>query len=153
MNLQTNKSIKKILCTSTFIIFLCVFFGTVAIAANDKYVPLSPLPSIAGSSPTNSSSDFSGYVIQLYQWGVALTSGLAVVVIMWGGVGYVTSAGGGGIEEAKGRISAAIMGLLLALSSYIILKTINQDLLNVNFNLDPLPVSTGGNTGGASGDW
>jgi hypothetical protein len=74
---------------------------------------------------------------------VALTSGLAVVVIMWGGVGYVTSAGGGGIEEAKGRISAAIMGLLLALSSFIILKTINQDLLNVNFNLDPLNVPAG----------
>ncbi|HEY4512699.1 MAG TPA: hypothetical protein VJH63_03535, partial [Candidatus Paceibacterota bacterium] len=40
----------------------------------------------------------------------------------------------------KERIQSAILGLLLALGSYIILKTINPDLLNLTFKLDLLKV-------------
>ncbi|MDB5204006.1 MAG: hypothetical protein JWP09_34, partial [Candidatus Taylorbacteria bacterium] len=38
---------------------------------------------------------------------------------------------------------ASIMGLLLALGSYIILSTVNKDLLNLNFNLGNLTVQQG----------
>jgi hypothetical protein len=132
----------QILVIASLLFFVGFVLPTLA---ESTYIPLSPIPGLSdsGAPQANGGSGFSGYIVQLYQWGVALTSGLAVVVIMWGGIGYVTSAGGGGIEEAKGRISAAIMGLLLALSSYIILRTINQDLLNVSFNLNPITVGAG----------
>ena len=113
----------------------------------EGYQPLAPLPGLTADKdgkniPVNAKegeeSGLSIYVRGLYKWGVALTSGLAVIMIMWGGVEYMTSAGGGGIEEAKKRVSAAIAGLLLALGSYIILQTINRDLVNVHFDLDPI---------------
>ncbi len=132
----------------SLIIIILVCFGVYeyAFAASANYVPLAPIPGLTGgttlgTNATQSSPGLSAYLAQLYTWSVAAASGLAVVMIMWGGVEYMTSAGGGGVEEAKKRISASIMGLLLALGSYIILSTVNKDLLKLNFNLGTLSVA------------
>ncbi len=142
--------------------FLILFFITYSVVIipyfsfgdNGKYTPLAPIPGLSDNvAPIDTENGLSIYVNQLYTWGVALASGLAVMMIIWGGVGYVTSAGGGGIEEAKGRINAAILGLLLALGSYLILKTINPELLKTTFDLATITVNTttqngnGGNGG------
>ncbi len=139
-----------------FIIFgiiLAIFYlPHISIGAGASgYTPLAPIPGLTdgttlGTNSTQASPGFSAYLRQLYTWVVAAASGLAVVMIMWGGVEYMTSAGGGGVEEAKKRISASIMGLLLALGSYIILATVNKDLLNLNFNLGTISVMQEGFT-------
>jgi hypothetical protein len=139
---------KKLFILILFLSLLNIF--QVSFSAADGYQPLSAIPGLtdtnvtfdSGGTNSSSGSGLSNYIGGLYKWGVALTSGLAVLVIMWGGVGYMTSAGGSGIEEAKGRISAALMGLLLALGSYIILQTINKDLLKTTFNLTPVTVTS-----------
>lgn len=140
---------KKILITPVLVLLLNLIFVTSVLAvgqsSNGGYQPLAPIPGLTGSSvpmttATNGANGFSEYIKLLYKWGVSAASGLAVVVIMYGGVQYMTSAGGGGIEEAKGRIQGAVMGLLLALGSYIILQTINRDLLSTNFALETLSV-------------
>lgn len=122
------------------IILLVICFGVYKYVDAGSYVPLAPIPGltsdiITGKGTATSGIGLSAYLQQIYIWAVAAASGLAVVMIMWGGVEYMTSAGGGGVEEAKKRISAALMGLLLALGSYVILNTINKDLLKLNFDL------------------
>lgn len=146
--MKNNKNkIRKtlnILCFSIIgMLTILTSVGVVNGANKDQYQPLAPINGITDTNsipPIDSTNGLSIYVTQLYKWGVAGASGLAVLMIIWGGVGYVTSAGGGGIEEAKARISAAITGLLLALGSYIILNTINKDLLSTKFDLDPIQV-------------
>lgn len=64
----------------------------------------------------------------------------AVLMIIIGGVGYVlTSAQGkpNDVKDAENRIKYAIGGLLLALASWLILNTINPDLLKKGLTLPP----------------
>lgn len=94
------------------------------------YEVLQPLPNLTGKE----TSSVGGYLSNIYLIGIGLAGVLAVLMIVIGGIQYVAS----GIspsakEDAKGKITSAILGLLLALLSYIILNTINPDLLNFNF--------------------
>ncbi len=133
-----------------FVTSIC--FGIYTYASAAGYIPLTPLPGLTSGIPTNtnagaSGSGFSAYLRILYVWGVAAASGLAVIMIMWGGVEYMTSAGGGGVEEAKKRISSAVLGLILALGSYIILYTINRNMLRLDFGIGQINVGVSKNQG------
>jgi hypothetical protein len=80
---------------------------------------------------------------------IGLCAVAAVIMIVIGGIEYSTSELVSGKAAAKDRIQSALLGLLLALCSYLILYTINPDLLNTNFGvpaasldvvLDPITV-------------
>src|SRR5690349_16418538 len=87
---------------------------TLAFAAGG-YQPLSPLP----STDPNSVEAFTAvgednlvpYLQALYKFGVAAAAGLAVVMVIWGGVEYITSVAGEGKSGGKERITSAILGL------------------------------------------
>ena len=64
-------------------------------------------------------------------WGV-----LAMIMIMAGGLEYMTTELISNKEQAKERIANAIFGLLLALGAYTILYTINPELLNTNIKIE-----------------
>ncbi len=56
----------------------------------------------------------------------------ALIMIIWGGVNYLTSAGDPSkARDAKKRVFAAILGLIILFSSWMILNTINPDLVNI----------------------
>ena len=110
-----------------------------------KFVFLAPLP-INGITPTNAKEKTGGdidlggdgatqYVKNLYIFGVAVAAGLAVIMIVIGGIEMSTiDAMSGKIDgSGKKRINAALSGLALALLSYLILSTINVNLLSANF--------------------
>ena len=92
------------------------------------------LPNQSGTIKTGG-SDLSPYLGGLYSFGVAAAAGLAVIMVIWGGIEYITSVAGEGKSGGKDKITSAILGLLLALGSYIILNTINKDLLKLSFDL------------------
>ncbi|MFH0840624.1 MAG: hypothetical protein V1865_01385 [bacterium] len=74
------------------------------------------------------------YIESLYGWGVGVIAILSVLTIAIGGVIWVTAAGNQGrITEAKSWIGSSLLGLTLALSSYLILTTINPDLGGVGW--------------------
>lgn len=56
-------------------------------------------------------------------------------MIIWAGVQYATTEAISGKSEAKKHWQGAIFGLLLLLGSYLILKTINVDLVNQDLSL------------------
>jgi len=69
------------------------------------------------------------YIRGIYQYAIGIVGILAAIVLMWGGVMWLTSGGNTGqVSEAKEWIKASLTGLVIALSSYTILYIINPDL-------------------------
>jgi len=74
----------------------------------------------------------SDYISALYQYSVGIAAILAMVMIMVGGFLWLTSAGSPDrVGKAKEFITSAIMGLALALFSFVILYTINPRLVGL----------------------
>ena len=103
------------------------------------YIPLSTIPSLTGAEIA-ANGDIGAYLQSLYTFGVSAAAGLAVIMVIWGGIEYITSASGEGKGGGKEKITSAILGLLLALGSYIILNTINPELLTLKFFVEELKV-------------
>ncbi len=115
--------------------------GGALIASAQTYLPLAPLPGtvIAGTDST----DLSTYLTGMIKLLVALGGALAVVMLVIGGTQYVAA----GINpsakgDAKDRILNALIGLTLVLTSYLILNSINPNLVAFNLNLPAIGVST-----------
>ncbi len=78
------------------------------------------------------------YIDALYRYGIAIISILAIIALMIGGVLWLTSAGRSEkIADAKKWISGGLMGMLIMISSYMILNIINPALTQ----LSPLKLS------------
>jgi len=137
-------NIKKILK----IIFLGSFFllPVFALAGPYNYIPMEQIPGQPGV-PT----DFYIYVSYLYQFGIGAVGIAALLMLAIGGFMYITSAGNNAsMEKAKGVITDAIVGVILALTAYLLLYTINPDLVKIK-RLTPVPLanlSTPGAPGG-----
>ena len=75
------------------------------------------------------------YITEIYRYLIGIVGILAAVVIMMAGVAWLVSAGNATIiGQAKSYIGGAIMGLILALTSYYILSFINDGLVNFKIN-------------------
>ena len=73
-----------------------------------------------------------GYVNRLYIYALGLVGLTALGAIIFGGILYTTSAGNPSLQgDAKKRINSALIGLGILLTSYLILYTINPDLVNL----------------------
>jgi len=86
------------------------------------------IPGLAGKQVR----DLAQYIQVVYAWGVRVAAIAAVIAIMIGGLLWLTSAGAERLGKAKEIIGNAIIGLLLALFSFVILKTINPDLVRLS---------------------
>jgi hypothetical protein len=74
------------------------------------------------------------YIAGVYKYLLGIATTIAIVMIMIGGLQW---AFGGTSEEAitkaKGRIKNAVTGLILLLSTYLILYTVNPNLIKLQF--------------------
>ncbi len=98
-----------------------------------KYSPLEPLPGLENISTV----DFASMLNLLFRVLITVGALFAVGTLVWGGIMYMTSGATGEIGEARKRMQAAIYGLLLLAGSWLILHTINPQLLNFSLSLDP----------------
>jgi hypothetical protein len=75
-----------------------------------------------------------------YEWGITIGGVVTFFSLVLGGFKYLTSMGNPTLmAEAKNQIQSAIFGLILLLSSWLILNTINPDL--TSFKSNPLDFS------------
>src|SRR3989339_625740 len=119
-----------------------LLFSTPALATSLEY----PLP---GQEKEVTSP--AAYVKSLYEFGVIAAGILAVLMVMLGGFLYMTAGGNpGGVEKGKNLISGALWGVVLLLSSYVILYTIDPGLTRLDFELGKVAerTSSGGGGGG-----
>lgn len=86
-------------------------------------------------SPTTELSSVPEFVGSVFPTLVAIIAAAAVLAIAFWGVRYMLSNVAGIKGVSKNRIWDALFGLLIALSAYLILKTINPDILNSLNNL------------------
>lgn len=78
----------------------------------------------------NDTSLICNYIIAIYKYGIAIIGVLAVIAVAIGGTYWVLAAGNSGrIGEAKAWIFSGLSGLILALSSFLILSTISSQLV------------------------
>ncbi len=108
-----------------------------------NFVPQTTIPNSefqVGSQIVIKEDTLGKYIKAVYQYGVGLVSILAVVMIMWGGFKYIFAAGSKDrVQGAKATMISATMGLILALGSYILLYTINPDLVVLRDLVVPEP--------------
>ncbi len=70
------------------------------------------------------------YIKSIYIYSISIVGILATVVIMIGGLIWITSMGNAArVANAKDWIGAALTGLALAMFSYVLLSIINEDLV------------------------
>lgn len=128
----------------TFLLVGTFFIGTEVFAqSNAGLVPASfNLRSACVPGTTAGLGDLAGCIKGLYQFGVSAVAILAVAVIIWGGFVWLTSGGNvSRIESAKEWINGAVFGLILALSSFILLNTINPQLVRIDQLSIPNPAA------------
>ena len=97
------------------------------------------LPNLPNAPASSASSGLPGYINYLFIFGLSLITVLALGQMMFGGIKYILAAGNVvKVENAKDTIQQALLGLGLLLVSYLLLRTINPDLVNLkNPNLAP----------------
>jgi len=103
------------------------------------YEPLSPLPGIGQTVPGGTETvidvtQHQAYFEGMFRLLISIATALAVIMIMIGGMQYMMSGAFSTKEEGKKRIFAAVFGLLLAFLAWVILFTINPNLLRLEFN-------------------
>jgi len=141
-----RKSFPKILIIlflSVFILqIICLFFllatpvasqasGTFMTQPGD-FTPQVELPGFNFDKNDSSTGNIANLIKAIYNYAIGIVGILAAVVLMVGGVLWIMAGGNATqIGEAKAWIGAALTGLVLALTSYLILNTVNPALVNL----------------------
>ena len=117
----------------------------------DKYTLLARIDTFfPGGTIDVKGGGLGGYLNGLYRAGIAIATGLALVMIVVGGLEYVSTDSIQGKSNGRERIKNAIIGLLLALTSFIILRQINPNLLKSDLNVES--TQSTGTVGGSAID-
>ena len=115
--------------------------ATPPVNTETMYKLLAPLPLLDATIDTKASEanpcPFGKYLNILIKLFFGICGVLAVVMIVMGGIQYMTSDLVSSKEAGKESIRNAILGLLLGLGAWLILNTINPDLLNSCLNSIP----------------
>ncbi len=113
------------------ILGLIILFSALSVKAVDLDIEF-PCPSAGaglGDCPDQSSS-IPNYIIRFYQFGVGFAGILAVGMIAAGAVYKIINAGNSDKQKEGGEMmKSAIWGIALLLGSYLILRTINPQLV------------------------
>jgi hypothetical protein len=116
-------------------------------SAGLQYQLLEKIPGTSGLG-----SDLPGYVSAIYKMALIIVTLSAVLMLTVGGFMYLTSAGNtASIGTAKGIIYDSLIGLVIALSAWLVLYVINPDLVEINLSVLSPAAPIGGNPAGAPG--
>jgi hypothetical protein len=115
-----------------FLGFYSFFVCNSVFAQTKTYVPLvsdGPFKQIAESANLNE------FLLTLYNFGVGVAVSLSILFIILGGIQYMTTDAVGKMEEGKKRMLDAVVGLLIALSSWLIINQINPKIFETDLGL------------------
>lgn len=113
-----------------------------------EYTLLAPIPLSNPAGTPDTTTNTKEFIPGLFKLMIAIATGLAVLMLIYAGIKYMSTDAFGGKEEAKRIIENALWGLLLAMSAWLIVFTINPDLVTFNLSIQPLEIKTTLRTGG-----
>ncbi len=134
----------KNLIKGIFVLSL-VFSAWTSAYALDNYTVLEPLPGTTidkNCTGDKCQTDLEHYLPGLFNWAIGIAAVMAFVVITFGGITYMTTDALGPKSQGREMIERAIWGLVLVIGSYIILYTINPQILEFNLTLKRPNIST-----------
>lgn len=111
------------------------------------YGLLAPLPGLTRITDQTSLGAYLNIVVQII---IGLIGLLAVVMIVVGGIKYMSTDAITGKEEGRQTIQNAVLGLLLALGSFIILNSIDPDLTRLDPDIPEMSIELLDRTPGAN---
>lgn len=77
-------------------------------------------------------SDIGSYIQTFYNFALGISGGLAMIMIVYGGIRYATSAGKPDVQnDAKDAIYSALFGVVLLFGAVILLRTVNPRLVEL----------------------
>ncbi len=135
---------RTLVCEVALFIIVVVFFASfpgITFAQDGEYTFLEPFPSTDGTSLTQVSRQdlFARYAQTVFNLSLGVAGVLAVLMLIIAGVQYTLGAvSEQSKSDAKDRIRSAILGLLIVLAAYLILWTINPDLVRLELNVPSL---------------
>jgi hypothetical protein len=116
----------KIIFASIFILFL----GSFAFAQRDLEVDY---PEMGGFSPESTTTVLPEYVKYVFNFSLGISGVVVFLILVYAGIRYLTSAGDPAKQgDSKKQIWAALLGLAVLFGSYLILTTINPQLINLD---------------------
>ena len=131
----------------TFVImfFFSLFLASpLFVSAGTDYTTLAPITGYVGVNDGIEKIDeksFSTYLNNMFKLGIALCTGLAVLMLIIGGIQYVSSDAWSKKTDGRERMFAALFGLLIALGSYALLQTLSPDLLSTELTMKPVKLT------------
>lgn len=111
----------------TLLVFFFILITPLFILAQELEVEY---PEIFGEKPETVQYGLAQYGKYLFNFAVAIIGIIAMIALTWGGIIYFFSTGNPEkIKESKERMKSAGLGLIILLLSYLILITINPQLV------------------------
>lgn len=111
--------------------------GSGGSALDAQFVPLVGLPGVTDES---GSRTLAGYLNALFRLAIGIGALIAVIKVIWGGIQYMSS--DSFFTKAQGikDVQNALLGLLIILSTVVVIRLINPDILNLNVlqGLEPI---------------
>ncbi len=157
--MSTPHMVRRIIYGAFVLIIGCVFLVPIAYAnphqniddggtgsGTNGYVLLEPSILVQGGGKSASPAD---YLENIFYFMIGTAGVLAVLVFAIGGIQFMVSgATPSAKKEGQEKMTAAIFGLILALGTWLILNTINPDLVKkFDLKLDTVTVTGSGGTG------
>lgn len=125
-----RKNIDKIIIGVSSILITFFLFEVVTASAAG-YTLIEPLPAFADNNITT----FGQYISGMFKLSIGIAIVLAVFQLSRGGFTYLTTEAFTGKASARQIINNALIGLVIAFLSFLILEFINPDLVNTNFSI------------------
>jgi hypothetical protein len=83
---------------------------------------------------------FSEYIVAIFKYSIGIVGIISTIVLMFGGIRWLTAGGNKEIiTDARNYITGSLGGLILSLGSFLMLSTINTNLVNLKItNIAPI---------------
>jgi hypothetical protein len=131
-----------------FFLFFLFFVATKSYVLADARPLEVKYPTVPGATaPVTTKTELPNYVKYIFNFFLWTAGFIALGVLIFAGFRYLTSAGQPQVlKDAKDQIFSALAGLLILFSSWLILNTINPQLISLTIKKPPasLPVLSAG---------
>lgn len=131
---------KKLIVFVVLLIFLMFISNNNFVFAQDGSDLGVKYPEILGSAPETTTTPVPEYINYIFNFLMFISGFIALGVLIMAGYQYFLSAGSPEkMSDAKDKIKAALLGLLILFGSYLILYNINPDLISFDLpRLSPI---------------
>lgn len=119
---------KKIFLILVLVTFLAFLFDSFCFAQRELEIEYPAVPGV--ETPITTKTALPEYLRYIFTFAIIIAGLLAFGALIYGGIRYLTSAGDPTkMADARTQVTAGILGLIILLSSYLILNTINPQLI------------------------